>query len=493
MTTAPREVLTTEVVIVGSGFGGITAALMLRGMGLEDFAILERRPFLGGTWLQNTYPGAQVDVPSPLYSIEAEPYDWSQLFAPQPELAAYTEHVVDKHGLRSKTQLSTEVLGMAWEEASRTWLVRTSAARDYRARFVITATGPLSQPVIPEFVGLSEFRGPAFHTNRWDHSVDLRGKRVAIIGSGASAAQVIPAIAPEVAELHVFQRTPHWVMPRKDRVFTPRQRALLRRPWAYKLLRSFIYWEHELRVIGFKYAPWILDRVAGGWARDHLAAQIPDPELRARLTPDYTIGCKRILISNTLYPALCRDNVTLHHRDDAVDHFVADGVVTAGGQALGLDVVIFATGFDAVHGLVSCPVAGRQGKLLSDAWAEFPRAYLGTAVPDFPNWFVVTGPNTGIGHTSALFIIEAQMAYIRRCLIEARKAGDTAAIEVTAEAEEAWTTWVHEAMTGTVWEAGGCRSWYQTNTGKVIAMFPGFSFSFRRLTRRFRRRHHRVG
>ncbi|WP_210502848.1 flavin-containing monooxygenase [Nocardioides xinjiangensis] len=477
------------VLVVGSGFGGQVAAMNLLRRGITDFQILERRDFMGGTWCQNSYPGAAVDVPSPLYSVAGEPYPWSRMYAGQAELRAYTEHLIEKWSLRERTVLGAEVVGADWD--GETWCVRTSDGVVRRARFLVNASGPLSTPVVPPFEGLGEFSGATFHTNGWDHDVDLAGKRVAVVGSGASAAQVIPAIQPEVAELHVFQRSPHWVLPRHDRTFTPLQRRLLRLRPLQRLLRSAIYWKLETRVVGFKHSRRLLRLVAQRDALEHLRAQVPDPSLRAALTPDYTIGCKRIILSSTLYPALSAGNTTLHDRHDGIDHFDATGVVTASGEHLDLDVVVFSTGYDATDGLIPYEVRGRDGVRLADFWQDYPRAYLGTTVPGFPNFFVVTGPNTGIGHTSAIFVIESQMEYLLRAIGTVLDTG-ARSVEVTAEAEDAYTRGIHREMERTVWHDGGCTSWYQSRSGRVTAMYPGFSFSFRRLARRFRPEHHVV-
>lgn len=478
-----------EVLVIGTGFGGQAAAIRLLERGIDDFVMLERRDFVGGTWCQNSYPGAAVDVQSPLYSLESEPYRWTRMFAEQDELREYTEHVIAKHGLGEKTVLRADVQEVEWRGDH--WEVRTSEAGTFRGRFLVNASGPLSTPVVPPFPGRDDFRGAAFHTNGWDHTVDLRGKRVAIVGSGASAAQVIPAIQPEVGELHVFQRSPHWVLPRPDREFTPLQRRLLGVRPLYRALRAAIYWGLETRIVGFKYSERALKLVAQRHALEHLAEQVPDDELRAKLTPDFTIGCKRIILSSTLYPALSADNVVLHDRSDGIGHLDETGIVTASGEHLDLDVVVWSTGYDATDGIISYPVVGRGGVKLDAVWDDFPRAYLGTTVPGFPNLFVVTGPNTGIGHTSAIFLIEAQMRYVMRAIEEVRAAGATA-IEVTEEAESDYTEMIHREMEGTVWKEGGCTSWYQSRSGRVTAMFPGFSFSFRRMAGDFRRADHHL-
>ncbi len=478
-------------IIIGSGFGGQAAAINLRRIGIEDFLILERRAWMGGTWSQNSYPGAAVDVQSPLYSLSFEPYQWSQMFAEQDELVEYTNHVLAKHGLREKTKLNANVTQVQWDEASQTWQVLLEGGEVLGAKFLINASGPLSTPVIPNFKGRDTFQGKTFHTNNWQHDYDHKGKRVAIIGSGASAAQVIPAIAPEVKTLHVFQRTPHWVLPRPDRVFSKFERALLGNKLIYKALRTAIYWGLESRVIGFKYSKKMLNVVAQQAALKHIARQISDPAIRKAVTPDYTIGCKRIILSSTLYPALCRPNVQLHPKDDGIAEINERGILTTQGQQIDLDLIVYSTGYDATDGVISYPVVGKGGKSVQDVWAEFPRAYLGTSLPGFPNLFIVTGPNTGIGHTSAIFVIEAQMEYIRRAIQAVQNKG-AKAIEVKPQAEADYTTMIHREMKQTVWQSGGCTSWYKSKSGHVIAMFPGFSFTFRQMAKAFKPKDHMI-
>ncbi|WP_095190215.1 NAD(P)/FAD-dependent oxidoreductase [Pseudomonas sp. Irchel 3E19] len=472
---------TYRVLIIGSGFGGQCAAVNLLKAGIDDFRLLERRDFFGGTWCQNTYPGAAVDVPSPLYSLSFAPYRWSQMFAEQAELQRYTEHVIDTFDLRERVELQANVECIEWDDVEKRWAVHTSAKGIFHAQFVINASGPLSQPVIPHFVGQERFQGKTFHTNQWDHRYDYRGKRVAIVGSGASAAQVIPAIAPQVEQLHVFQRTPHWVLPRADRRFGRFQRWLLGIKPAHKLLRWLLYWQFETRIIAFKYSKPAIHMVQRQALR-FLKRQVTDPQLREKLTPDFTIGCKRVLVSSTYYPALTRPNVTLHSHEQGIASIDETGVNTQDGQHIEVDLIVWSTGYDATDGVISYPVSGKNGVQLREVWAQYPRAYLGTSLPDFPNLFIVTGPNTGIGHTSALFIIEAQMNYILDCIRTVQTKG-LRSIEVRRDAERTYTAMIHREMERTVWKSGGCHSWYQSRDGHVIAMFPGFSFSYYRLTR----------
>ena len=478
-----------KVIIIGSGFGGQLAALNLVRNDITDFLILERRAFMGGTWSQNVYPGAAVDVPSPLYAISSEPYDWAQFYADREELNRYTDHVITKHHLIDKTCTNQNVTKIQWHETNQRWNIHTDNGQVYDAQFVINASGPLSTPVTPKFKGRDRFRGKSFHSNNWDMSYDYRDKRVAIIGSGASAAQIIPEIAPDVEHLYVLQRTAHWVIPRNDYVFKPWQRAILRNKWAYNTLRASIYWALEYRVVGFKYSQKMLNIVGRRAAEKLIKKQIPDPVLQQKVTPDFEFGCKRVILSDTLYPAYCRENVSLFDKGNGIREITEKGIITQDGNEHELDLIVYSTGFDATDGVISYPVVGRAGQTLADTWNDYPRAYLGTCAPGFPNLFVVTGPNTGIGHTSALFLIESQMCYIMNCIKNLEQRNKTV-IEVTGDAEEKYTTHIHQAMTRTVWHNGGCNSWYKSKSGKVIAMFPGFSFTYRRWAKNFRPNDH---
>ncbi len=468
-----------KVLIIGSGFGGQCAAINLLRAGISDFRVLERRDFFGGTWCQNTYPGAAVDIPSPLYCLSFAPYPWTRMYASQDELHRYSRHLVDTFGLNEKIELSTTVQSLVWDDSLQQWAVHTSKGT-FHGNFVINASGALSQPKIPSLPGMQLFKGASFHSNQWDHGFDYRGKRVAVVGSGASAAQIIPAIASQVARLHVFQRTAHWVLPRPEHRFNRLERWLLEQPVIYRLLRGWIYWKLESRVIGLKYAKSgiaLMEQIA----RRHLARQVSDHEMRRRLTPEFAFGCKRVVISSDLYPTLGMANVVLH--TEGVAGLDESGLMTAEGQHIELDLIVWATGFNATDNVIPYSVAGRNGQLLSDAWQPWPRAYLGTTVPGFPNLFVLAGPNTGSAHTSVLFMLEAQMRYVMTCIATVNNRG-MRSIEVRGEAEDRYTGKIHRQMNKTVWDWGGCRSWYQNGSGKVVAIFPGFSCSFYWLTRR---------
>lgn len=479
-----------KVVIIGTGFGGIAAALRLKAAGIDDFRLLERRAFLGGTWAQNHYPGAAVDVQSPLYSLSSEPNDWTEMFAKQAELRAYTLNIIEKHRLAECCITECEVQSLKWLADQQCWLINTTQG-EFKAQFVINASGPLSQAKFPNLSGLEQFKGRCLHTNQWDDSVDLSGQRVAIIGTGASAAQLIPAVVDRVKSLDVFQRTPHWVMPRPDYVFKPWQRRLLKNAVLQKLLRAVIYLGLESRFIAFKYLPLVLKLYAEPSARRLLKRQIKTPALREAVTPNYTIGCKRIILSNTYLAALDQPQVCLHTKDDPIVQITPTGAITRAGREIELDVLICATGYQATDGSIPYDIVGEEGQSLAEAWAEYPRAYLGTTVPGFPNLFLLSGPNSGVGHTSAVFIIESQLNYVLDCLRHVDAAG-LQSIEVRPECEEKYTALIHKMMTKTVWHWGGCQSWYHSVSGKVIAMFPAFTTTFWRWTRRAKLQDHQL-
>ncbi|MFD2180012.1 flavin-containing monooxygenase [Veronia pacifica] len=478
-----------KVVIVGSGFSGQCAAINLINNGISDFVILERRSFTGGTWCQNSYPGAAVDVQSPLYSLSFEPFPWSRMFAEQSELKQYTNNIIEKYNLKDKIKLNKNVQKIKWDNLERKWNVIINGDKNYKAQFIINCTGPLSTPVIPNFKGKELFEGESFHTNNWNQDYDYHGKRVAVIGSGASASQVIPTIAPDVETLHVFQRTPHWVLPRPDRVFSKIERKLLGIKSIYKLVRYAIYWGLETRMVGFKYSQWMMKNVPQRQAMWHLKKQVENEELRKSLTPDYTIGCKRIILSNDLLKTYNRNNTHLYLRENGIKEINKRGILTTQGKQVDLDLIVYATGYDATDGVISYPIKGKNNLNIAQVWEDYPRAYVGTTLPGFPNLFLSCGPNSGIGHTSAIFIIESQMNYIIDAIMKCEKNGFKT-FEVKSESEERYTNKLHKEMEKTVWHKGGCNSWYKSKSGKVIAMYPGFSFSYHLMTRKVKNEHH---
>ena len=487
--TARRQ--SVQVVIVGSGFAGLGMAARLKQMGIDDFVVLERAAEVGGTWRDNTYPGAACDVPSHLYSFSFAPNpDWSSSFSPQPEIQDYLERCATGFGVRPHIRFGAEVRHARWDDAVQRWHVETSAPgirgvpekEVLQARYLVSATGALSDPSLPDLPGLETFAGTAFHSARWRHDHDLTGERVAVIGTGASAIQFVPRIQPRVGQLSVFQRTPPWIIPRWDRRFTRPERWMYRHlPFTQRLARTGIYWGREMYVFGFAFDPRLMG-AAELVARAHLRRQVPDPELRARLTPDYTIGCKRILISNDYLPALSQPNV------DLVTSGIAEvrerSIVTADGTERPVDTIIFGTGFHVTDMPVASRITGRGGVLLADHWRDGAHAHRGTTTGGFPNLFMLVGPNTGLGHTSQVFMIESQINYVADALRQAGARG-AATVEVRPEAEAAWNTQVQRDMEGTVWTTGRCASWYLDDSGRNTTLWPSFTFRFRRETRRF--------
>ena len=475
------EPVRTRVLIIGSGFAGLGMAVRLKQAGLHDVIVLERAGQVGGTWRDNTYPGAACDVPSHLYSFSFAPNpDWSRSFSPQPEIQAYLERVATDSGVRSQIRFHHEVLGAEWSEPDRRWRVRTTGGA-FEADILVSATGALSDPAVPALPGLDRFEGTVFHSARWRHDHDLTGQRVAVVGTGASAIQFVPQIQPRVGHLTVFQRTPPWILPRWDRPFRPAERWAFRHlPAVQRLARAGIYWSREQMVAGFVVAPNLM-RVAERMARRHLERSVPDPALRARLTPDYRIGCKRILISNDYLPALTQPNVSL----------VASGlaevrersVVAADGTEHPADTIIFGTGFHVTDIPVADRITGRGGVSLKERWRDGMKAYKGTAVAGFPNLFLLVGPNTGLGHSSQVFMIESQIAYVLDAIGYLERTGQV--VEVREEAETAWDAGVQRAMGRTVWTTGGCASWYLDEAGRNTTLWPGSTWRFRRRTARF--------
>ncbi len=470
------------ILIVGTGFAGIGMAIRLKQAGFHDFVLLERADNVGGTWRDNHYPGAACDIESPLYSFSFEPYpSWTRMFAPQAEILRYLVHCVDKYGLRPHLRLRTEVTAAHFDEAAAAWNVSTADGQSLRARVVISCCGGLSRPAEPDIAGLGQFQGTLFHSARWNHDYDLHGKTVAVIGTGASAVQLVPQIAPQVGRLHLYQRNPPWILPKRDRDIPPHEREWLRRlPFLQQLTRLRQYLLHELSAIGFVYDPRIL-KLAEGLVHRYLKASVADPELRKKLTPSYAMGCKRILISNDYYPAVQRTNVELVTA--AIREVRAHGIVTQDGQERAVDTIVLATGFQAAEAVAPFAVHGRRGSELGEVWDRGAEAYLGTAITGFPNLFLIVGPNTGLGHNSMVYMIESQIAYILDGMLLMRRRG-LQQVEVRPEVQTRYNQALHARFPGTVWSSG-CTSWYRTRSGKNTTLWPGFTFEFRRRTRRF--------
>ena len=469
---------------MGTGFGGIGMGIALKQAGYDDFIILDKEDDLGGTWRDNQYPGCACDVPSPLYSFsfELNP-DWSRLFAPQREIWAYLRGCARKYGLEAHIRYGSVVEQMHWDEDERRWDVQTvehGELGSWRPRAVVSAAGALHLPAYPDIPGAERFAGTSFHSARWDQSCDLAGKRVAVIGTGASAIQFVPEIAKQAAQLTVFQRTPPWIHPRPDAPIPARMRTAFRKaPVAARALRDAIYLGLEARAMGFAISPKLMAPLEAV-ARRHLASQVTDPALRAQLTPDYTIGCKRILLSSDYYPALQRPNVSLV--TEGITGITEAGVTTADGEEHKADVIIYATGFKAIESVTSLNVTGRDGRKLR---AENLEAYRGITAAGFPNLFLLLGPNTALGHTSVVFMIETQIQHVLSCLrLIARDKAD--AIEVVESAQRRYNDALQRRLRRAVWSEGGCRSWYLDAEGVNRTLWPGFTFEYWARTRRAR-------
>jgi cation diffusion facilitator CzcD-associated flavoprotein CzcO len=466
----------TRVAIIGSGFAGLGTAVRLRQRGEEDFIIFERASDVGGTWRDNSYPGCACDVQSHLYSFSFAPNpDWTRSYSPQPEIWDYLRRCARDFQLLPHVRFNHEVRDARWDEGARLWRIDTSQGV-YTADVLVLASGALSEPRVPALPGFENFRGKSFHSARWDHSYDLNGKRVAVVGTGASAVQFVPEIQPQVARLHIFQRTPPWVMPRTDRPLAERERRLFRRfPVLQRAARAGIYAFRELFVVGFRHLR--LSRLLRRIALRHLERSVTDPALRAKLTPSYDMGCKRILVSNDYLPALTRPNVELV--TEPVSEIREHAVVTADGVERPVDLIIFGTGFRVTDQPMAEHVRGRDGVTLATAWAGSPRAHVGTTVAGFPNLFILLGPNTGLGHTSVVYMIEAQIEHVMKALDYMKRHG-VATIEPRAEAQAAYVEEIDRRMGGTVWVAGGCASWYLDRTGRNSTIWPDFTWRFRR-------------
>lgn len=469
-----------SVIIIGTGFGGLCMAIQLRNAGISDFTMLEKAPGVGGTWRDNTYPGAACDVQSHLYSFSFEPkHDWSRKFGLQPEILGYMQHCVEKYGLAKHIRFNKEVATAAFDETTNTWTVTTTDGESLTADIVVTATGQLNQPAWPNIPGMDAFGGKLFHSARWDHDYNLNGKSVGVIGTGASAIQFVPDIVPRVKSLSLFQRSAAWVLPKPDRPFYRWEQSLFQKIPAWdRLYRYLIYWKNESRALAFTRFNSLLEIFA--WQAKRFAkGQVRDPKKLRHLIPDYRIGCKRILISNDWYPAVDQPHVDLVTR--GIERVVEDGVVTTDGTLHRLDALIVGTGFAASEFLSPMEIAGRNGVSLNQAWAHGSEAYKGITVSGFPNLFMLYGPNTNLAHNSIVYMLESQVQYVLSC-IRTLQAEPGVAMDVKPDRLRDFSTTVQEKLKTSVWESG-CHSWYLDKNGKNTVNWPGFTFSYRNATR----------
>lgn len=470
------------VTIIGAGFSGLCMAIRLRQQGIDDFVILEKADEVGGTWYVNTYPGAACDIPSHLYSFSFEPWpNWSRTFATQPEIQQYIVHCTQKHGLRPFIRLNTAAVECRFDPATQLWTVLTSNGHAFTSQFLVLGTGGLSIPSYPNIEGLHTFAGPRFHSAEWNHSVDLTNKHVAVIGTGASAIQFVPQIAPKAAKLSLFQRTAPWVLPRPDRAYSSTEKWLFKNvPFTAWLHRQAIYWRHEFQGLGFVKSPSLL-RVAEWMGLRNIKRGIKSDGLRQAVRPPFHIGCKRILMANDYYPTLARENVEVITA--GIDRVVADGLLTTDGRHIPADVLIYGTGFRIADYLWPLKVFGTAGRDMREVWADRPKAYLGISVHGFPNCFLLVGPNTGLGHNSMIFMIEAQVEHILSVMQALRQTGKTVA-EVRAQAENDYTNEMQHGMQGTVWLTG-CQSWYLSDDGSNYTLWPRLTWQYRLRTAKF--------
>ena len=473
-----------DVVVIGAGFGGIGAGVALRRAGIGRFVILEAAQSVGGTWRDNTYPGCACDIPSHLYSFSFAPNPaWSRSYPTQPEIEAYLERTTGHFGLRPWIRFGAEVVEVRWLEAEGCWRVELADGSSLTAGAVISATGGLSRPAVPDMPGLARFAGTTFHSARWRHDHPLAGERVGVVGTGASAIQLVPQIAPVAAHTTVFQRTPPWVLPRDDRP-TPgwRRRLYERIPLLQRLHRWRIYARQEALAVAFVGRRRVRDvvsaRIAAG-GRALLHEQVTDPELRRRLTPSYQPGCKRLLVANDWYPTLIRDDVDLV--DAAIAEVVPEGVRTADGTVHPLDTLVLATGFTATEFLAPVRIVGRDGVELNEHWRHGAATHLGIAVSGFPNLFLVVGPGTTLGHNSMVFMIEAQLRWAVAAIAESRRRG--APLELEPSVERVGYADQQRRAEGTVW-ASGCDSWYRSDDGRLDTVWPGTTVEYWWRTRR---------
>jgi cation diffusion facilitator CzcD-associated flavoprotein CzcO len=480
----------TAVAIIGSGFAGLGAGIRLKAAGIHDFVILEGANEVGGTWRDNTYPGAACDIPSHLYSFSFEPNpDWTTAYSPQEEIQAYLVHCADRYGLRDHLFFRAWVTDARWDDDDRTWTLTTRDGRSFVADAIVGAIGGLRDPDYPDVSGRERFQGDQMHSARWDHDVDLDGKRVAVVGTGASAIQIVPAIADTAQQVTVLQRSPAWVMRRHQHTYPDLVRSLFRKvPLAQKLHRTQLYWQTEARYLAFGPLHQVIMPVGERIVKRLIDRDIDDPALRDRVTPDYRMGCKRILIADDYYRALDRPDV------DVIDQHVAEvtptGIITADGQQVDVDVIVWCTGFQIRSPLGQLHVTGREGRSLQEAWDDRPIAYLGMTMPDFPNAFLMMGPNSGLGHNSVIFMIESQLNYLIPALQQIVN-GDVAELDLKPSALERFRDEVDRRTARAVW-ASGCASWYLDEDGTNYTLWPGSTVEYRIRTARFDRHRYRV-
>jgi cation diffusion facilitator CzcD-associated flavoprotein CzcO len=483
-TIEPQSTTThAKIAIIGSGFAGLGLAIQLRRRGESDFIVLERADDVGGTWRDNTYPGAACDIQSHLYSFSFRPNpDWSRVYATQPEIHAYLREASIDEGVQPHINFGAELLSCTWQARAAHWALETSAG-SFTADFVVTAAGHLSDPKLPNITGLEKFERPMFHSARWDHSFKREGKSIGVIGSGASGIQIVPELAKTAGQLTVFQRSAPYIIPRVDHVYTTAQKSMFRRmPETAQALRDELFWGNEAR---FPQRRGIADFIAKieTTALDHLAAQVPEGELRDKLTPDYMIGCKRILISNDYYPAFLRDNVALE--TSGIVEVRERSIITNDGE-IELDALVLGTGFEAADLPITHRIFDENGRSMAESWTSGGAAYACSTVAGYPNLFIMNGPNSGLGAGSIIYVVESQIQYILGAL-EFMDSTGASTIEIPQQAQDNFVAAIDERAADTVWLNGGCYSWYVDHRyGRLTTVWPDFMTRFRRESGRFK-------
>ena len=467
-------------IIIGAGFSGICSAIKLREAGIKDFIIAEQTGGISGTWHDNTYPGAACDVPSHLYSFSFAPNpNWSRRFSPASEIQAYVEKVVEDYDIRKHIRHNTKITSAKFDETKALWEVSCADGEIYSARFIMTSIAILGTPALPDIKGINSFDGSAFHSARWDHDVDIKGKHIAVIGSAASALQIIPQIAKTAQKISVFQRTPNYVIPRGDRAYSRFEKFLFRKmPWAMKFPRLWMYvYLDNLFYWNFRQGSFI-NKYLTYMARRFRKKQVRDPKLRAALTPDYPMGCKRVLLSDNFYQALCRENVNVI--TNAIEEISPRGISTKDGQHIGADIIVFATGFVTTRFLPNLEMSGINGGTIAK-WRKSPKALRGLVIENMPNAFFLLGPNTNLGHSSMILMIEAQVKYMIKCM---KAVPDGGYFSAKPQAIRQYNEKLQTHLSTSVW-ATGCASWYKLEDGSLPTMWPHQTANFSKMMRRF--------
>jgi cation diffusion facilitator CzcD-associated flavoprotein CzcO len=479
----------SSIIIIGTGFAGIGLAIALKKAGYVDIRLLEKRDSVGGVWRDNTYPGAACDVPSHLYSYSFErDYEWPNKFSGQADIRAYIEYCANKYDVMRHVRFNTEVVSARFDEASSEWIVQCADGTALQARFLVSASGQLNRPAWPDITGMQDFAGNCFHSAAWDHGVDMVGRRIAVIGTGASAIQFIPHLARSASQLVVLQRSPPYIIPRYDRAYSATERKLLERfPWLRGASRLRTYLLYEIRVLGFTWLQPAMILFRGLWWW-HMCRTIKDPQLRAKLTPQYRMGCKRILMSDDYYPALAQSNVVLDTQ--AIERFESKGVRMRDGGLHEVDAIVLATGFHATDFLAPMQISGRNDRALDEAWKDGAYAHLGISMPDFPNLFMLYGPNTNLGHNSIVYMIESQIRHIVDAIAYCDRNG-IRSVEPASENCRRYNDAIQQRLKNTVWNAG-CSNWYVNEHGRQTNNWPGFTFEYRYRVRRFRPHEYRL-